>query len=63
VVTLKTKGVENAAALLGGFNLWQQQGKPIDRKPIDAKQSGSPAPGAASQPSPPERTKPGKARS
>jgi rhodanese-related sulfurtransferase len=32
VVTLKTKGINNAAALLGGFNLWQQEGKPIDKK-------------------------------
>jgi rhodanese-related sulfurtransferase len=32
VVALKSKGIENAAALLGGFNLWQQQGKPIDKK-------------------------------
>jgi rhodanese-related sulfurtransferase len=32
VVALKSKGIENAAALLGGFNLWQQQGKPIEKK-------------------------------
>jgi hypothetical protein len=32
VVALKTKGVENAAALLGGFNLWQKEGKPIEKK-------------------------------
>jgi len=32
VVALKNKGIENAAALLGGFNLWQQQQKPIDKK-------------------------------
>jgi 3-mercaptopyruvate sulfurtransferase SseA len=32
VVTLKAKGINNAAALLGGFNLWQQQGRPIDKK-------------------------------
>jgi rhodanese-related sulfurtransferase len=32
VVALKTKGVNNAAALLGGFNLWQQEGKPIEKK-------------------------------
>jgi rhodanese-related sulfurtransferase len=32
VVTLKAKGINNAAALLGGFNLWQQQGKPIEKK-------------------------------
>jgi len=32
VVALKSKGIENAAALLGGFNLWQKEGKPIDRK-------------------------------
>jgi rhodanese-related sulfurtransferase len=32
VVALKTKGFDNAAALLGGFNLWQQERKPIDKK-------------------------------
>jgi rhodanese-related sulfurtransferase len=32
VVDLKKKGIDNAAALLGGFNLWQQQGKPVVRK-------------------------------
>jgi len=32
VVALKSKGINNAAALLGGFNLWQQEKKPIDRK-------------------------------
>jgi rhodanese-related sulfurtransferase len=32
VVALKTKGFTNVAALLGGFNLWQAQGKPIDKK-------------------------------
>jgi 3-mercaptopyruvate sulfurtransferase SseA len=32
VVTLKAKGINNAAALLGGFNLWQQQGRPIEKK-------------------------------
>jgi 3-mercaptopyruvate sulfurtransferase SseA len=32
VVALKTKGVENAVALLGGFNEWQKEGKPIEKK-------------------------------
>jgi rhodanese-related sulfurtransferase len=32
VVALKKKGIDNAAALLGGFNLWQQKGKPVVRK-------------------------------
>jgi rhodanese-related sulfurtransferase len=32
VVALKSKGVENAAALLGGYNLWQAEGKPIQKK-------------------------------
>jgi rhodanese-related sulfurtransferase len=32
VVALKAKGVNNAAALLGGIKLWQQQGKPIEKK-------------------------------
>jgi hypothetical protein len=32
VVALKSKGIENAAALLGGYNLWQKEGKPITKK-------------------------------
>jgi len=32
VVALKTNGIDKAAALLGGFNLWQQEHKPIDKK-------------------------------
>jgi len=32
VVALKSKGIENAAALLGGFQLWEKQQKPVDRK-------------------------------
>jgi rhodanese-related sulfurtransferase len=32
VAELRKKGMENAAALLGGFNLWRQQNKPIERK-------------------------------
>jgi len=32
VVALKTKGISNAAALLGGYNLWKQQGKPLEKK-------------------------------
>jgi len=30
VVELKAKGVENAAALLGGFQGWQSAGLPVD---------------------------------
>jgi 3-mercaptopyruvate sulfurtransferase SseA len=29
---MKTKGIENAAALLGGFNEWLKEGLPVDRK-------------------------------
>jgi 3-mercaptopyruvate sulfurtransferase SseA len=29
---LKTKGIENAAALLGGFQLWQKEGRPVEKK-------------------------------
>jgi rhodanese-related sulfurtransferase len=32
VVALKSKGINNAAALLGGFNLWQQEKRPIEKK-------------------------------
>jgi 3-mercaptopyruvate sulfurtransferase SseA len=32
VVSLKTKGIQNAAALLGGFQLWEKEGKPIQKK-------------------------------
>jgi 3-mercaptopyruvate sulfurtransferase SseA len=30
---MKTKGIENAAALLGGFAAWQSAGLPVDTKP------------------------------
>jgi rhodanese-related sulfurtransferase len=32
VVNLKTKGIENAAALLGGFAAWESAGLPVDKK-------------------------------
>jgi rhodanese-related sulfurtransferase len=32
VVDLKTKGINNAAALLGGFAAWQKAGLPVDKK-------------------------------
>jgi 3-mercaptopyruvate sulfurtransferase SseA len=32
VVSLKTKGIQNAAALLGGFQLWQKEGRPVEKK-------------------------------
>jgi 3-mercaptopyruvate sulfurtransferase SseA len=32
VVDLKAKGVENAAALLGGFAAWQNAGLPVESK-------------------------------
>jgi 3-mercaptopyruvate sulfurtransferase SseA len=32
VVELKTKGIENAGALLGGFAAWQNAGLPVDTK-------------------------------
>jgi rhodanese-related sulfurtransferase len=31
VVNLKTQGIENAAALLGGFVAWQNAGLPVDK--------------------------------
>jgi rhodanese-related sulfurtransferase len=33
VANLKTKGIENAAALLGGFAAWQNAGLPVESKP------------------------------
>jgi rhodanese-related sulfurtransferase len=30
VLTLKQNGIENAAALLGGFNAWQSAGLPVE---------------------------------
>jgi 3-mercaptopyruvate sulfurtransferase SseA len=33
VVELKTRGIENAAALLGGFAAWQNAGLPVDIVP------------------------------
>jgi rhodanese-related sulfurtransferase len=32
VVDLKAKGIDNAAALLGGFAAWQNAGLPVDKK-------------------------------
>jgi rhodanese-related sulfurtransferase len=32
VVDLKAKGINNGAALLGGFAAWQRAGLPIDKK-------------------------------
>jgi 3-mercaptopyruvate sulfurtransferase SseA len=32
VVDLKAKGMDNAAALLGGFAAWQNAGLPVDKK-------------------------------
>jgi 3-mercaptopyruvate sulfurtransferase SseA len=32
VADLKAKGIENAAALLGGFAAWQNAGYPVDTK-------------------------------
>jgi len=31
VASLKTKGYDNAAALLGGFAAWQNAGLPVDK--------------------------------
>jgi rhodanese-related sulfurtransferase len=30
VLTLKSKGIENSAALLGGMNAWKSQGLPME---------------------------------
>jgi 3-mercaptopyruvate sulfurtransferase SseA len=32
VVDLRAKGIENAAALLGGFAAWQNSNFPVDTK-------------------------------
>jgi rhodanese-related sulfurtransferase len=32
VVDLRAKGIENAAALLGGYVAWEKAGLPIERK-------------------------------
>jgi rhodanese-related sulfurtransferase len=32
VLTLKEKGLENAAALLGGYNAWVNAGYPVEKK-------------------------------
>jgi 3-mercaptopyruvate sulfurtransferase SseA len=37
VVQLKSKGIQNVAALLGGFNLWKQENRPVDKKPVENK--------------------------
>jgi 3-mercaptopyruvate sulfurtransferase SseA len=39
VVELKTKGIDNAGALLGGFMAWQNAGLPVDTKQsVETKQ-------------------------
>jgi 3-mercaptopyruvate sulfurtransferase SseA len=35
VAELKTKGIENAGALLGGFAAWQNAGHPVESKPVN----------------------------
>jgi rhodanese-related sulfurtransferase len=30
VLNLKTKGIENAAALKGGFDAWKREGLPVE---------------------------------
>jgi rhodanese-related sulfurtransferase len=37
VVSLKTKGYDNAAALLGGFAAWQAAGLPVESKAPESK--------------------------
>lgn len=43
MVDLKAKGIENAAALLGGFVAWQNAGYPIDKNAAAAKPAVNPA--------------------
>jgi rhodanese-related sulfurtransferase len=33
VLTLKQKGIDNAAALLGGLNAWKSAGYPVESTP------------------------------
>jgi rhodanese-related sulfurtransferase len=32
VLELKTKGIENAVALLGGFEAWKNAGLPVEKQ-------------------------------
>jgi len=32
VASLKSKGIDNAAALLGGFVEWEKEGLPVEKK-------------------------------
>jgi rhodanese-related sulfurtransferase len=32
VASLKTQGIENAAALLGGFEEWKKEGHEVEKK-------------------------------
>jgi len=32
VVSLKSKNITNAAALLGGYNAWIKEGLPVEKK-------------------------------
>jgi 3-mercaptopyruvate sulfurtransferase SseA len=38
VVSLKTRGIQNAVALLGGFQAWKDAGKPVQKKETVASQ-------------------------
>jgi 3-mercaptopyruvate sulfurtransferase SseA len=29
---MKSQGYENVAALLGGFQLWEKEGRPVEKK-------------------------------
>ena len=61
MVDLKAKGIENAAALLGGFMAWQNAGLPVEAaQPVvkDSKETPVPAPSQAPGQTPKQTPKP-----
>jgi 3-mercaptopyruvate sulfurtransferase SseA len=52
VADLNAKGIQNAAALLGGFMAWQNAGLPVESTQTVSKQTPVPAPSQAPKQSP-----------
>ena len=58
VADLKAKGINNAAALLGGFMAWQNAGLPVEAEEAVAPVAApSPAPNQSPKPSPKQTPK------
>lgn len=56
MVDLKAKGIENAAALLGGFTAWQNAGLPVESNQASVE-TRTPTPAEIKPPTPaPQQT-------